>query len=305
MQKSFDIIIIGAGVAGMTAAVYARRAGKSVLMIEAEGVGGQIALSPSVENFPSRKSVSGAELSDDLYTQATELGAKAELDKVLSISDNGAEKTVTTEYAEYSCKAVIIATGLKHRGLSLPREAELVGNGISYCAVCDGVFYKGKDVAVCGGGSTALSDAIYLSEICNQVTLIHRRTEFRGEVKLVERLREKKNVRFELETVISGYLGEETLTGVSLKSVLNGRESQLKVSGLFLAVGQTPQSEAFSELVELDESGYIKAGEDCRTSRAGVFAAGDCRTKAVRQLTTAAADGSVAAIAACSFIDMQ
>ncbi len=305
MQSNYDIIIIGAGVAGMTAAVYARRAGKSVLMLEGEGFGGQIALSPSVENFPSRKSVSGAELSDDLFTQATELGAKAELDRVVKITDEGTTKVVTTEYAQYSAKAVIIATGLKHKGLALPRETELIGNGISFCAVCDGVFYKGKDVAVCGGGSTALSDAIYLSDICNQVTLIHRRTEFRGETKLVERLREKKNVRFELETVISGYLGKDVLTGVTLKSVLNDRESQLMVSGLFLAVGQTPQSEAFSKIVELDENGYIKASEDCKTTCEGVFAAGDCRTKTVRQLTTAAADGSVAAIAACSYIDMQ
>lgn len=304
MQNSFDIIIIGAGTAGMTAAVYARRAGKSVLLIECESFGGQIATSPNVENFPSRKSVSGAEFADDLYTQATDLGAKAEVDRVVKITDNGAAKTVTTEYAEYESKAVIIATGLKHKGLSLPREGELVGNGISYCAVCDGVFYKDKAVAVCGGGNTALSDAIYLSDFCSSVTLIHRRAEFRGEARLVELLRSKKNVHFELEKTISAYKGDKNLTGVTLKNVGDGQEKDLDVSGLFLAVGQAPQSGIFTGLVDMDEGGFIKAGEDCLTSRAGVFAAGDCRTKEVRQLTTAAADGSVAAIAACRYADM-
>ncbi len=302
MNELFDIIIIGGGPAGLTAAVYARRAGKSVLLLEKEGFGGQIASSPKVENFPGFAAISGAELSDRLYSQADELGARLELEEVLEIRD-GETKTVVTDYGAYDCRALILATGMKHRTLGLPGEDAM--GGISYCAVCDGSFYKDRDTAVCGGGNTALQDALFLSDICRKVTVIHRRDTFRGDPILVEQLKKRPNVDFAMNTVVTGLLGQGTLSGLALKNTATGEERQLAVDGLFEAVGQLPEKKLASSVAAVDETGFVPAGEDCVTSAAGVFVAGDCRAKEVRQLTTACADGAVAALAACKYCDAQ
>ncbi len=293
----YDVIIVGAGCAGLTAAVYALRAGKSVLILEAETIGGQISSSPKVENFPSIKSISGAEFSSNLFDQATELGADFELDRVEKIID-GETKKVITEYGEYECKALILATGVKHRKLDLDNVDDYEGNGISYCAVCDGAFFKGMKVAVNGGGNSALQSAEMLSEICEKVYLIHRRDTFRGEKTHVERLEKIPNIEFVLNSTVTGLSGDGALESIEITNTQTSDKSTLEVSGLFAMIGQIPQNSVFADVVELDEAGYIKAGEDCKTSADGIYAAGDCRTKSIRQLTTAAADGTVAALAA-------
>lgn len=303
-MKKYDIIIVGAGTAGMTAAIYALRAGKSVCIFENEAFGGQISSSPRVENYPGIPSVSGAEFSDALVTQITALGATIELENVISVTVNGdGTKKVVTDWNEYECRAVILATGSKHRKLGVEREDELVGKGVSYCAVCDGAFYKGKPVAVVGGGSTALQDAIFLSAYCSSVTLIHRRDEFRGEERLVKTLQTKGNVSFILNSTVKSLDGASRIEGVTVTDKITGAETKIPVDGVFVAVGQMPRNEKFANIVTLDDSGYIASGEDCRTSTDGVFAAGDCRTKTLRQLTTAAADGAVAGTAAAEYCD--
>lgn len=299
MDKHYDLIIVGGGPAGLTAAIYARRAGKSVLVLEKAAVGGQIASSPRVENFPGLPGISGAELADRLFDQATALGAQLELEEVLELRD-GTPKTVVTDYNTYTCSALILAMGMTHRSLGLPREEELPG--VSYCAVCDGAFYQDRDTAVCGGGNTALQDALYLSELCRSVTLIHRRGQFRGDSILVEALKKRSNVTLVLNTVIDELLGEDRLTGLRLRNTVSGAISRLEVSGLFQAVGQQPQTAPAAPLLSLDQGGFLPAGEDCLTSLPGVFAAGDCRTKEIRQLTTACADGACAALAATRFL---
>lgn len=298
MAEHFDIIIVGGGPAGLTAAVYARRAGKSVLVLEKASVGGQIATSPRVDNFPGIPSVSGIELAERLYTQAEDLGARIELEEVLEVRD-GFPKTVVTDYSTYTCTALILATGMKHRSLGLAGEDTL--SGVSFCAVCDGAFYAGKDVAVCGGGNTALQDALFLSDLCRHVTLIHRRGEFRGDPILAEALEKRENVSLVLHTVVEALRGENALTGLLLRNTATGETRELPVDGLFQAVGQQPEAVLSQALRVADEAGFIHAGEDCLTKVPGVFAAGDCRTKEVRQLTTACADGAVAALAACRY----
>lgn len=296
---NYDIVIIGAGTAGMTAAIYAARAGKKVLILENEGIGGQIATSPKVENYPGFAEISGMEFSDRLYEQASALGVELELDRAERIIDNGTSKTVKTEYGEFDCKAVIIATGVKHRHLGIEAEEKYMGRGVSYCAVCDGAFYKGKDVAVVGGGNSAVQSAIMLSNICNKVYLIHRRDEFRCEKKLSDEVRAIKNIELVLDSTVKDLNGEGKLNEIITENK-NGEIRSINAEGLFVLVGQIPENGVFSDIITLDESGYIAAGEDCKTNVEGVFAAGDCRTKAIRQLTTAAADGSVAALAACN-----
>ena len=296
----YDVIIVGAGTAGLTAAVYARRAGKTALLLESELYGGQIALSPRVENFPGFAEISGSDFAAKLYEQATALGAQSEFCKVLSITD-GATKTVHTDAGDFTGKTVILATGGRHRKLGLPREEELTGAGVSYCAVCDGAFFKGRTVAVVGGGSAALQDALFLAAGCERVYLIHRRASFRGEERLAQQLRQHENVTFVLNATVSALLGDKALNGIRVNTPEGSRE--LPVAGLFIAVGMAPENEAFRNVADLDETGYIVAGEDCLTRTPGIFAAGDCRTKSIRQLTTAAADGTVAALAACRYAD--
>lgn len=297
----YDIIIIGGGPAGLTAATYARRAGKSVLVIEKNTFGGQITWSPKVENFPTILSISGAELGDRMLEQAMAHGAEVELDEVTSVLHEGDIKRVRTESgAEFEARALIAAVGARPRALGLPREEELVGAGVCYCAVCDGAFYKDRVVAVIGGGNSALQDAMLLSDKCSKVYLIHRRDSFRGEAALVEALRRKENVEFVLEAKITELLGDTELEGIAVEQ--RGERREIAVDGLFVAIGHAPNNGIFEELYDLDAGGYAAAGEDCRTKTAGVFVAGDCRAKSVRQLTTAMADGSAAAIAACEYL---
>lgn len=298
----YDILIIGGGPAGLTAAIYACRAGKSVLVIEKAAFGGQITWSPKVENFPSVLSVSGAELGDRLMEQAMEQGAEVELDEVVSAELSGDIKRVKCESgAVFEGKTVIIATGAKPRMLGLEKEEALVGNGVCYCAVCDGAFYKGRTAAVSGGGSSALQDALLLSEKCAKVYLIHRRASFKGEKKLLEVLETRNNVEILTECTITALLGENELTGITVSE--NGEEREIALDGLFVAIGHAPDNGIFAEYITLDAAGYADSGEDCRTAAEGVFVAGDCRKKTVRQLTTAIADGSVAALAACRYLD--
>ncbi|MDO4815565.1 MAG: FAD-dependent oxidoreductase [Bacillota bacterium] len=299
----YDVIIVGGGPAGLTAALYALRAGKSVLVIEKATFGGQITWSPKVENFPTIESISGSELGDRLMQQVENQGGETEFAEVVSVELDGDIKRVTTDYDDvFEGKALIIATGAKPRTLGVEREEELVGNGVCYCAVCDGAFYKGKTVAVNGGGNSALQDAVLLSEGCSKVYLIHRRDSFRGEAKLVELLEKKSNVEFVLNSSVTALKGEEELTGISLEDK-DGNRRDIAVDGLFVAVGHGPDNGIFAELMALDEKGYADSAEDCKTKTPGVFVAGDCRKKTVRQLTTACADGSAAALAACSYID--
>ncbi|MCI9603551.1 MAG: thioredoxin-disulfide reductase [Ruminococcus sp.] len=301
----YDIGIIGGGTAGMTAAIYGQRAGKRTVIIEAMNYGGQITVSPKVENYPGIASVSGAEFSMNLLDQAMKLGAETELEQVTGIREEDGIKVIETEGKEYPCRTVIIATGVTHRHLGLDREEALLGAGVSYCATCDGAFFKGKDVAVIGGGNTALQDAEFLSNYCNKVYLVHRRDEFRGEAGLVEPLKRKENVEFVLSATVKELVGQTVVEGLILNNKKTGEDFQISVSGVFAAIGQVPENQAFAGLVRLDDSGFIAASEDCVTSCPGIFAAGDCRTKEVRQLTTAAADGAVAALAACKYISRQ
>lgn len=300
-----DIVIVGAGTAGLSAAIYGVRAGKKVIVLESNAYGGQIINTPEIENYPGIKNTSGFEFATGLYEQAVGLGAEVVFEEVTSVEEKGSVKLVKTAKGEYEAKAVILATGAKNRALGLPHEEEWVGRGVSYCATCDGAFFKGKVTAVAGGGNTALEDAQFLSNYCEKVYLIHRRDQFRGDEKTVELLRKKENVEFVLNAKINALLGEHGVEGVEVEDKLSGEKRELKINGFFVAIGQEPQNGLFKELVELDKSGYIVAGEDTKTSAPGIFAAGDGRTKTVRQLTTAAADGAVAALAACAYIDGQ
>ena len=320
----YDMIIIGAGPAGLSAAIYGVRAGKSVLVLEGKTYGGQIINTPEVENYPGIHKVSGFEFAKGLYEQAKNLGAQVKMEKAVFVEKSENEEqsdmeaagahenegesrskasvfTVGTSKGSYEGGALILAMGAKNRLLGLPGEKELTGAGISYCATCDGMFYKDKVVAVNGGGSTALEDALFLSNYCKEVYLIHRRDEFRGEQRLADALGKKENVRFVLNSVVTGLIGEEKLEGISIKNK-DGEEETLKVDGLFIAIGQEPETALAKEMVAVDEKGYIQAGEDCKTTAPGIFVAGDCRTKTVRQLTTAAADGAVAALMAVEYL---
>ncbi len=299
----YDIIVVGGGPAGMTAALYAQRNGKSALVIEKAGFGGQITHSPKVENFPGSLSISGNELADKLFSQILEQGAEFEIETVCAIEDNGATKTVKTEEGgAYECKAVIIATGVKHRMLGLEGEQELVGEGISFCAVCDGDFYKGKTVCVAGGGNSALQEAILLSDKCSRVIMLQDLPEFTGEEKLQQVLFARDNVVKYTGVKITGLItkGEE-LAGVEIEQ--DGKKEAVKCDGLFVAIGLIPENEPFRELADLNSFGYFDSDEQCVTKTPGIFVAGDCRSKAIRQVTTAAADGTIAALAACRYIN--
>ncbi len=302
MAKKYDIVIVGAGTAGLSAAIYAVRAGKSVIVLEATTHGGQIVNTPEVENYPGIQKISGFEFANNLYKQAKSLGAEVIYEKVIGIEVNGEEKIVHTTKEDYQAKAVILATGAKNRPLGLEHEKEWIGAGISYCAICDGMFYRGKDVAVAGGGNTALEDAIFLTNYCRKVYLIHRRDAFRGEEKLLQTLKEKPNVEFVLNANITRLIGEDGVDGVEVEDKNTHEKRVIDVMGLFVAIGQMPENSEFINVVDLDKGGYIEAKEDCKTKTKGIFTAGDCRTKKVRQLATAASDGAIAALAACEYI---
>lgn len=299
----YDIIIIGGGPAGLTAALYARRADKNVLVIEKETFGGQITFSPKVENIPGFLELSGNEFAEKLVDQVLNQGADFESCEVLKIV-GGDTKTVVTDSGEFCAKAAIIATGAKHRTLGLPDEEKLIGEGISFCAVCDGAFYRNKTVAVVGGGNSALQETILLSDLASKVYLVQNLDFLTGEQKLQEQLRAKENVEIICGTVLSAYISNGSdITGIKIKNQNDGSEKELSLDGVFLAVGLSPQNSAFADVIELDAQGYAVADESCKTKSNGIFVAGDCRTKKIRQVATAAADGAVAALAACDYID--
>lgn len=308
----YDIIVVGAGPAGLTAAIYARRAEKSVLVIEKDTFGGQITHSPRVENYPGFVAISGNELADKLIEQAMEQGAEIELDTVTGIKGSEGKYTVLCGSREYECKAVIIATGSRHRTLGVAGEERFTGEGISYCAVCDGAFYRGKSVAVIGGGNSALQDAVLLSESCERVIVVQNLDFLTGETKLQKILAERENVEIILSSVVKRIISDgPEFKGVIIADASTGAESELRVDGMFVAIGQIPENEAFENVIKLNDYGYIVAGEACvpemaeesEVSVGGIFAAGDCRTKTVRQITTATADGAAAALRATRFID--
>ena len=299
----YDIIIIGAGPAGLTAAIYAARAEKRVLILEKETFGGQITFSPKVENYPGLGVVSGNELADKFLEQVMSYGVDIELCEALDVRDIDGVKVVETTAGDFESKAVIIASGSKHRHLGLDGEEELIGEGVSYCAVCDGAFFKGKEVAVIGGGNTALQDAVLLSELCSRVTIVQNLPTLTGEAKLEKKLSERGNVNFIFNTVVTGLVGDKSLYAIKLKNVQTGDESELRVDGMFVAIGQVPENGPFERVAALDARGYIESDETCKTKTPGVFVAGDCRTKRIRQVTTATADGTTAALAAINYID--
>ena len=302
----YDIIIAGGGPAGLTAAVYALRAGKTVLVIEKNSFGGQIAFSPKVENIPGTIAISGAAFAEALTDQAMNLGAEVELERLVSVEKNGNGFLVHTEEGStFEGRTVILALGVKHRLLGLPGEEELVGQGLSFCAVCDGAFYTGQDVAMIGGGNSALQEALLLSEVCRSVTVVQNLPTFTGEQKLADALMAKDNVTVHFSTLVTGYLSENgQLSGLEIAHQDTGKTETLKVDGAFLAVGLQPQNENFTQLAQVNDWGYFDSGEDCCTGTPGLFVAGDCRSKRIRQVVTASADGAIAAMAACRYLEL-
>ena len=298
----YDIIVIGAGPAGMTAAIYARRASRSVLVLEALTPGGQIINTPDIENYPVEAHISGIDFSQRLHAQAEDLGAEFVMEKAVEIKAEGNVKSVVTDKNVYEAKAVIIATGSENRKLGVEDEDRLVGRGVSYCATCDGNFYRNKVVAVVGGGNTALEDALYLADLAEKVYLIHRRDSFRGEASTVARLQERDNVEFVYNSNVTRLIAEKRLTAIEVTNSKDGSIRTIELRGLFVAVGRIPENQNFASVVQLDESGYIVAGEDCHTTAPGIFAAGDNRVKLLRQLVTATADGAMAATEAIKYI---
>ena len=299
-MTTYDIIIIGGGPAGLTAAIYAGRANKKVLVLEKGTFGGQITSSPRVENIPGFIEITGNEFAEKLIEQAMSLEADVECCEVLKIVD-GEIKTVVTDEGDFFGKTIIIASGTKHRLLGLPNEENFIGNGISFCAVCDGAFYEGKTVAVIGGGNSAMQEAILLSETCDKVYVIQNLDFFTGEKKLADQLFAKDNIEIIMGTAVEKLLGDTEFSGISIKSS-DGGCREITLDGLFVAIGLLPQNDIFSDVITLDERGYIVADEHCKTSAEGIFVAGDCRTKQIRQVATASADGAVAALAACEYI---
>ena len=301
----YDVIVVGGGPAGMTAALYALRNGKTVLVIEKHGIGGQITYSPKVENYPGTLQMSGNEFADRFFEQIMAQGADVELEKVTGIELDGKTKIVVTEEgSRFEGRSVVIATGVKHRMLGLEGENELVGNGISFCAVCDGDFYTDRVVCVAGGGNSALQEAVLLAGKCKEVVMLQDLPVFTGEAKLQEVLFAKPNVKKFTDLKITGLEknGEE-LVAVLAENKVSGEAMRFPCDGLFEAIGLIPENEAFAELAKLNAWGYFDSGEDCTTATPGVFVAGDCRSKMIRQLTTALGDGAVAALAACSYVD--
>lgn len=300
----YDIIIVGGGPAGLCAAIYARRANKSVLILEKNAFGGQIVFSPKVENYPGFESISGSELADKLVSQVLAQGADVEVETVTSIRCEGNRRFVETEEGNtYQGSAVIIANGARHRHLGLPNEERFIGDGISFCAVCDGAFYKNKTVALIGGGNSALQEAILLSEGCKKVYVIQNLDFLTGEMRLQELLQKRGNVEIITGTVVSAIADTPEFSGITVERVADGTKTELALDGMFVAIGLVPENEAFADLAKLNGAGYFDTDERCLTDTPGVFVAGDCRAKAIRQVSTATADGAVAALAACRYID--
>ena len=298
----YDIIIIGAGPAGLTSAIYAKRANKNVLVLEAKNYGGQIINTLDIENYPANEHISGFDFATNLYNQAKNLGAEIKYEKVVDINNLGKEKEVITTKNTYKAKTIIIATGSENRKLGLPNEDEFTSKGISYCATCDGAFYKEKTVAVVGGGNTALEDALYLADLASKVYLIHRRDEFRGEETTVNLLKEKDNVEFIYNSNVTKLNTKDRLESIEVTSN-DGKTRTIEVDALFIAIGRIPENQNFAKLINLDNAGYIISNEYCHTNVEGIFVAGDNRVKELRQLVTATSDGAIAAVEAIKYIN--
>ncbi len=300
----YDIIIVGAGPAGLTAAIYARRTEKSVLVIEKEAFGGQMASSPCIENYPAFESVSGAELADRMVSQALALGAEIELAEVTAVAEREEDfaKLVYCGETVYEARAVIVAVGARHRHLGIDREEDFIGNGISFCATCDGAFYSGKDVFVVGGGNSALIEALALSELCNSVTVLQNLDFLTGEARLRDAVAKKENIKVITGVTVAGIIGGDTFEGLMINHTATCEREALEADGAFVAIGLEPKNEPFAPLSSLDEAGYLMSDETCIGETPGIFVAGDCRTKGVRQIATAVADGATAALAAVRYL---
>lgn len=300
---NYDLVIIGAGTAGLSAAVYGVRAGLRTLVIEENLHGGQIINTPDIVNYPAIEIISGADFANNLLEHAVHLGAQIVYEKIASLDLGGEVKEITTNQNQYSAKAVIIANGAQRRKIGCPGENEFQGRGVSYCATCDGGFYKNQTVCIAGGGNTALEDALYLARICKTVHLIHRRDAFRGNKQTVQKVKQTKNIHLHLNKQIIRIEGTQKVDTAVIEDTKTKSESIIETDGVFIAIGLTPQNQAFKEWLDLDNDGYVIAGEDCKTKTPGLFVAGDTRTKEVRQLITAAADGAVAATASSLYIE--
>ena len=301
----YDIIVIGAGPAGLTAGVFARRASKKVLILEAMTYGGQIVQAEKIENYPACPNISGVEFATNLYNQVKELGAEFKFERAININDLGDTKEVVTNNNTYTAKTVILATGAENRKLGIPMEDELVGRGVSYCATCDGKFFKDEDVAVIGGGDTAIDDARYLSNIANKVYLIHRRDTFKAEIQEVEELKAKSNVEFILNSnVVKLNTTDNKLSSIEVKNN-DGSTREINVKAIFIAVGRVPENQNFAKIINLDTRGYVISDEKCHTNVEGIFVAGDNRVKELRQLVTANSDGAIAATEAIKYINKE
>ena len=296
----YDIIIIGAGPAGMTAALYAKQARKNILVLEKEIYGGQILKADKVKNYPGFKEISGYEFSNNLYNQLTDLGVEIKFEEVVEIVSKEDIKEITTKKGNYTAKSVIIASGAKNRKLNLNNEDKLIGKGISYCTTCDGMFFKDKEVAIYGGGNSAIDGALYLSDICKKVYLIYRQKDFKIDNENINKLKSTENIECIFNTNIIDLLGDNKLEGITLKE--NEKQYNLDIDGLFIEIGYIPVSEICKNIIDIDSKGYIIASEDCKTNIEGIFAAGDIRIKDVRQLTTACSDGTTAALNACKYL---
>lgn len=301
----YDILIVGAGPAGMTAAIYGQRGGKKTIVFDKLSYGGQVINTAEVANYPGIPNMTGLDFADKTYNQMKDLGAEMSYEEISEIRDAGKpiKTVVTSSGKEYECKTIIIATGSSPRPLGVENEDRFKGAGISYCATCDGAFFKNKTVAVCGGGNTALEDAEVLSDIAEKVYLVHRRDEFRADATNVKRVKAKKNVELVLDSVVTAINGERFIQGIEVENKKTSEKRELKIDGLFVAIGQMPENEIFRDIVTLNKAGYVEAGEDCLTGTDGIFAAGDCRAKKVRQITTAVSDGAIAALAAIEHIN--
>lgn len=298
-----DILIVGAGPAGLTAAIYAQRAGKKTIVFDKIFYGGQVAITPAIENYPAIPLISGPDFSQQLYEQATGFGAEVRFEEVESLGLMGPIKTVTTSQNVYYGRAVILANGVKRRLLGCPGEEEFTGRGVSYCATCDGAFFKGKDVVLVGGGNTALEDALFLSDNCRKVTVVHRRNTFRGEKHLAHAVESRSNIEISWNTTVEEIMGNERVSAVRLKNHVSHEEKQLETEGVFVAIGYIPDNGLAAGQLKLDKAGYIVADESCTTGIEGVFVAGDSRVKPLRQIITAASDGAVAAFQAANYLN--
>lgn len=297
-----DVLIVGAGPAGLTAAVYACRAGLRAAVFDKAFYGGQAAITPEIENYPAIRRITGPDFAQKLYDQARELGADIRFEEVFSLELAGTTKIVRTGGGDYEGRTVILAHGVQRRKLGCPGEEELQGKGVSYCATCDGAFFKGKDVAVVGGGNTALEDALYLAENCRTVTIVHRRSVFRAEQPLIEAVKRHPSIRLQMGYEVERIEGENTVEAVWIREQKGGEALRLPISGVFVAIGYEPDNAWLEGQLELDAQGYIQSGESCTTALKGVFVAGDNRRKPLRQIVTAAADGAVAAHQAASLL---